>query len=115
MSAARRFVADLGFAPEYAGFASDSRPAVFTVEGPADLLPLHDYQVMVTTEIKKLLRGNGSPRGMVSLPTGAGKTRVAVQALVEEVRDGSLTGPVVWIAQSDELFIGQIVFKAYER
>ena len=103
LSAARRFVADLGFAPEYAGFASDSRPAVFTVEGPADLLPLHDYQVMVTTEIKKLLRGNGSPRGMVSLPTGAGKTRVAVQALVEEVRDGSLTGPVVWIAQSDEL------------
>ena len=40
---------------------------------------------------------------MVSLPTGAGKTRVAVQALVEEIRDGALQGPVVWIAQSDEL------------
>lgn len=44
-----------------------------------------------------------SRRGLVSLPTGAGKTRVAVQALVEEIRDGDLRGPIVWIAQSDEL------------
>lgn len=103
MSTARRFVADLGFAPEFAGFAADARPAVFAVDGPAVLSPLHDYQLMVTTGIKRLLRGHGSARGMVSLPTGAGKTRVAVQAIVEELRDKALQGPVVWIAQSDEL------------
>lgn len=102
-SATRRFVADLGFPVEFAGFASDERPAMFGVDGPADLSPLHQYQVTVTERIKSMLRGEAEARGMVSLPTGAGKTRVAVQALIEEVRDGHLSGPIVWIAQSDEL------------
>ena len=102
-SAARRFVREMGFSPDYAGFPSDRRPAVFDVDGPAVLGPLHDYQEAVTGKIKKLLAGDGPARGLVSLPTGAGKTRVAVQALVDEVRDGRLGGPVVWIAQGDEL------------
>lgn len=102
-SAARRFVTDLGFAPELAGFSVDARPAVLTIDGPADLSPLHDYQEVVTGRIKDMLRGQGPGRGMVSLPTGAGKTRVAVQALVEEIREDALRGPIVWIAQSDEL------------
>lgn len=102
-SAARRFVAELGFPTEYAGFSEDRRPAVMDVEGPAVLGPLHDYQVVVTQRIKALMAGHGPGRGMVSLPTGAGKTRVAVQALIEEIREGALPGPVVWIAQSDEL------------
>lgn len=103
LSSARRFVTELGFGREYAGFAADRRPAVFDVDGPADLPPLHDYQEAVTERVKAMLRGEGPARGMVSLPTGAGKTRVAVQALVEELRDGELQGPFVWIAQSDEL------------
>lgn len=101
-SKARKFVTDLGFSPEFAGFATDQRPATFAVDGPADLGDLHDYQQFVTERIKDLLRGTRG-RGMVSLPTGAGKTRVAVQALIEEIRDRELQGPVVWIAQSDEL------------
>ena len=101
--AARRFVTDLGFPIEYAGFTADQRDAVFAVEGPAELPPLHDYQLTVTDGIKRLVRGEEMARAMVSLPTGAGKTRVAVQALVEEIRDGDLGGPLVWIAQSDEL------------
>lgn len=99
----RRFVADLGFPVEFAGFASDSKPAMFGVDGPADLDPLHDYQTIVTSKVKAMLRGTAEARGMVSLPTGAGKTRVAVQALVEEIAEGNLGGPIIWIAQSDEL------------
>lgn len=103
-SATRRWVADLGFPPEYAGFVVDSRPAMFVVDGPAKLSSLHDYQRHVTGRIKSMLRGEGvDARGLVSLPTGAGKTRVAVQALVEEIAEGRLEGPIVWIAQSDEL------------
>ena len=100
---ARRFVTDLGFPSAFAGFSADRRPAVFDVEGPAELGPLHDYQTVVTDRIKALLAGQGPARGIVSLPTGAGKTRVAVQALVDELREERLQGPVVWIAQSDEL------------
>jgi superfamily II DNA or RNA helicase len=42
---------------------------------------------------------------MVSLPTGAGKTRVTVEALVNAVRDQDVSTrvPLVWIAQTDEL------------
>lgn len=101
--AARRFVTDLGFDPKWAGFAVQPRPAVFGVDGPVDLPPLHDYQVVVTERVKAMLNGKGPARGLVSLPTGAGKTRVAVEALVDEIREGRLDGPIVWIAQSDEL------------
>ncbi|MHB1009956.1 MAG: DEAD/DEAH box helicase, partial [Propionibacteriaceae bacterium] len=40
---------------------------------------------------------------MVTLPTGAGKTRVAVEAVVQLASQGRLSGPVVWIGQRDEL------------
>lgn len=103
-SATRRFVSDLGFPPEYAGFATSSKPAMHIVEGPAPLPDLHDYQQIVTSKIKAMLRGaTDAKRGLVSLPTGAGKTRVAVQALAEEIAEGNLGGPIVWIAQSEEL------------
>lgn len=109
----RDWVVGLGFPAEWAGFASAARPAVEIIDGPARLQPLHDYQEKVTQNITALLRDIGPDRGMVSLPTGAGKTRVTVQALVDAVRgpegDGSVDGdlardkPIVWIAQTDEL------------
>ena len=40
---------------------------------------------------------------MISLPTGAGKTRVAVQAIVEAIRDDGFDGGVLWVADRDEL------------
>lgn len=99
----RAWVAELGFAPELAGFAGQSRPSNFIVDGPTVLGELHPYQEICVDNIRKLLRGGHPRRGLVSLPTGAGKTRVAVQALVEEISAGTVVGPVVWIAQSDEL------------
>lgn len=100
---ARRFVRDLGFAPELAGFEPASRAALLEVDGPTSLKPAHDYQEAVMARIDGLLKGEGPARGMVSLPTGAGKTRVAVEALVRRAVAGRLSGSVVWIAQTDEL------------
>ena len=40
---------------------------------------------------------------MISLPTGSGKTRVAVQAIVESMRDDGFLGGVLWVADRDEL------------
>ncbi|NIF15303.1 DEAD/DEAH box helicase, partial [Burkholderia sp. Ax-1735] len=43
-------------------------------------------------------------RGMLSLPTGAGKTRVAAEAVIRWVtQSGQLEGPILWIAQTEEL------------
>lgn len=101
---ARRFVRDLGFPPEYAGFESAERKAAIDIEGSPALPPLHPFQDKATKRIKGLLLAGGkNPRGLLSLPTGAGKTRVAVEAIVKTIRDDNFPGPILWIAQSDEL------------
>ena len=68
---------------------------------------LHPYQRTIADNVRNLLRGelgNGiERRGMISLPTGSGKTRVAVQALVEAMREDDFHGGVLWVADRDEL------------
>ncbi len=100
--AARQFVRDLGFPVAFAGFPTESRNALEYIDGPPQLPELHDFQREAADRIRELLeRGRG--RGLLSLPTGAGKTRTAVQALVEGMRDGLIDGPVLWVAQTEEL------------
>lgn len=101
---ARKFVRDLGFERPFAGYEQPRRPGLVTVDGPITLPDLHEYQRKIVDETHQLILGIKSDRrGMISLPTGAGKTRVAVQAVVELIRDEKLGGPVLWVAQSDEL------------
>ena len=101
---ARAFVRDLGFPDEFAGAPSARRDPELVVLGPPDLPLLHDYQERIVAEIDTLLEPQETnPRGLVSLPTGAGKTRVAVQALVSALAAKRVRSPVLWIAQSDEL------------
>jgi len=100
---ARRWVEELGFAREYAGFEKANRERLIEIEGPPDLPALHDYQESVKENFQDLLKGPTGARGLLCLPTGAGKTRVAVQSMVELIRDGKLDGPILWVAQTDEL------------
>lgn len=101
---ARQFVRRFGFEDEYAGFRGSSRDRQVLVPGPSGLPREHGYQREIIDRLHKLLAGKAEhKRGMLSLPTGAGKTRVAVQALVEAMGRGTLMSPVLWIAQSDEL------------
>ena len=102
-SRAVEFAHQLGFPRDYAGFENVKRPPLLEVEGPVDLPELHEFQLKIVSEVRRLVRGEGGRRGLISLPTGAGKTRVAVQALVEAIKDGDITRPVLWVAQSDEL------------
>ena len=100
------FVTSLGFSPEWAGERESKRDPFVEVEGPRSLPKLHDFQRIIVNNIRYLLRGgsgNGDRRGIVSMPTGSGKTRVAVQAVVEAIRDDSLSSGVLWIADRDEL------------
>ena len=102
--AARTFVRDLGFADDFAGALAERRDPELVVPGPPDLPPLHEYQQKIVDQIHDLfVDADEHPRGLISLPTGAGKTRVAVQALVEALSRRGLGSPVVWIAPSDEL------------
>ena len=101
------FVCSLGFSEEWAGERNRRRPAFMDVEGPWSLPELHDYQQRVAANVREMLRsepGDGiERRGMLTMPTGSGKTRVAVQAIVEAMRDDGIQGGVLWIADRDEL------------
>jgi superfamily II DNA or RNA helicase len=73
---------------------------VLPVEG---LPPLHDFQLEVYARLRKLLRDGTGRARFLSLPTGAGKTRVAVDAICDHLAEGPRRNLVIWIAQSHEL------------
>ena len=106
-SAAVRFVRSLGFPVEWAGQRGRRREAYIEVNGRFELPPLHGYQQTIVDNVRSLLRGEADSdskrRGMISLPTGSGKTRVAVQALVDAMRLDEFKGGILWIADRDEL------------
>lgn len=97
------WVQELGLPEEFAGVKEDRPPARESIMGPIVLPPLHIYQRTAIDNVTQLLSGTGPHRGLVSLPTGSGKTRVAVQAVVEHITSSRTTPLVLWIAQSDEL------------
>ena len=100
----RKFVTDLGFPIEFAGFENANRSEHFDVPGPAGLPPLHEFQRSAAENLKKFFKiQEKKRRGVLSLPTGSGKTRVAVQSICESLRQGIISGPILWVAQSDEL------------
>ena len=124
---ALHFVHSLGFSPEWAGERSVRRAPFVEVEGPYALPKLHDYQKVIVGKMRNMLRpvcdgllGTAARpntdavrssvdaegrdrRGMISLPTGSGKTRVAVQAIVEAMCHDGFDGTVLWVADRDEL------------
>ena len=68
--------------------------------------PLHDFQLEVYEALRKLLDGGNGQGGMLSLPTGAGKTRVTVEAICDHIVQnptGNRAPIVLWISQSVEL------------
>ena len=104
--AAVAFVQSLGFGEEWAMERNARRDPYIEVEGPHSLPPLHDYQRKIVNTVRRLIRSDGmlqDRRGMISLPTGSGKTRVAVQAIVEALREDEFAGGILWVADRDEL------------
>jgi superfamily II DNA or RNA helicase len=102
-SAAIRFVDDLGLPVEYAGFQSERRESVAVVEGRPILPPLHEFQDEAAERIRGLVRLKTKNRGLLALPTGAGKTRVTIEALVRAMVLDDLASPILWIAETSEL------------
>lgn len=103
-SSAIAFVSDLKLPVSFAGSRTPTPPPFETIEGPRDFPSLHEYQEDLVRNITTMLDRLAPQRGMLSLPTGAGKTRVTAEAVIRWVkRVGDLNGPLLWIAQTEEL------------
>ncbi|MFE5049107.1 DEAD/DEAH box helicase [Streptomyces sp. NPDC056637] len=103
-SGAIAFVSELELPAPFAGSRTPAPPSYETVDGPQDFPRLHGYQEELVRNITTMLDRFAPQRGMLSLPTGAGKTRVTSEAVIRWVKQvGDLSGPLLWIAQTDEL------------
>ena len=85
----------------------DRPPDDESIEPSVVLGPLHDFQTDVYGRLRDLLANGRGQSALLSLPTGAAKTRVAVDVLCDHVAaQGNNHWPrdlVLWIAQSNEL------------
>jgi DNA repair protein RadD len=102
----RYFASFLGFPKIFAGLVGNPEgPAIEEVEPHIPLPELHDYQEDLLLRVQQVLDAPSEKnRAILSLPTGAGKTRTAVEALLTWWDRNEMIKPyIIWIAQSDEL------------
>jgi superfamily II DNA or RNA helicase len=100
---ALQFVNELGLPDFYAGTKIETPPSSEKVDGPTSFPRLHDYQERLAANMYGLLAERLPGRAMLSLPTGAGKTRIAAESVIRRFKEHGLNGPVLWIAQTWEL------------
>lgn len=103
---ANRFVQISGFDGAFAGIANDNKKHKFQDIEPIVKPPLlKDFQIELKEVLIKTLNEKGvEAKCMVSLPTGGGKTRTAVEAFVEWLQPRFANGKyLIWLAQSEEL------------
>lgn len=91
----------------------NKKPDVQTFTANRELRPLHDFQIFAGKKIRDKLTGpkNIKKRLLISIPTGAGKTRLVAESLIDWINDGKLSADpnivnskyMIWIAQSREL------------
>lgn len=106
---ALRFVEAAGFPRELAGVPAPEAPADFEyLDGRVDLRPLESFQLEVQRKLMTVLARPGG-RAIVTLPTGGGKTRVAVDTVRDFLTERwSSDAPdrgtsVLWLAHTEEL------------
>jgi superfamily II DNA or RNA helicase len=103
---AKDFVAALGFPAIFAGVEQSAKVPTIHDVAPLNVPPkLADYQVGLKERMLDVLERYGDrTRCVVTLPTGGGKTRVAVEAFIDWMQPRFAAGKfLIWIAQSEEL------------
>jgi len=104
---ARTFATLAQFPQIFAGLAGEEA-RLELVEYPIQekTFPLVDYQIEVKNDVLKHFN-HSNPRALVTLPTGAGKTRTATEIVFDNVKysnDLQSKGCIVlWLAHSEEL------------
>ena len=101
----KHFVRTLHLPIALAGVAgTKNEPESLEVEPFRPLPELEDFQVELHDGILAVLRrATGANRAILSLPTGAGKTRTATEALTQWCQAAPKPNSILWIAQSEEL------------
>jgi DNA repair protein RadD len=99
------FVRTLGFPAVFAGLPGDPEEPDFVVVEPfIPLPPLQDFQSELVSKALKVIAAKvGENRAILTLPTGAGKTRTAVETLLQWRLESDKQLVILWIAQSEEL------------
>jgi superfamily II DNA or RNA helicase len=108
--AATEFVKQAKFPAGMAGIpAGDAKPDYEFLEGRFNLSALQVFQEEVKTSLVSTLKSPGD-RAIVTLPTGAGKTRVAVEGIKDWLTSRydvtakvSSESAVLWLAHTEEL------------
>ena len=97
----------MGFGPSFAGRRNERQEHEFVIPGAVRLSELHGFQQTISRQLREVIvvrdENGRHKKAMVELPTGAGKTRVACETVLRLFMEGELVGPVLWIAQSQEL------------
>jgi DNA repair protein RadD len=110
-TSAGEFVLRADFPDELAGVpAPETPPDLEYLEGRFRLRPLQPFQKEVQRGVLETLLEPIGRRCIVALPTGAGKTRVAVESIAywmfdryDRERDLADRGAVLWLAHTEEL------------
>ena len=102
---ARHFAKTLGFPATFAGFpGSPVEPDSIEIQPFRRLPALADFQTELLPPMREVFASaTGSNRAILTLPTGAGKTRTTVEAIFDWYRQMPELGTILWIAQSEEL------------
>lgn len=101
-----KFVEISGFNKVFTGLANESKKSKFEDIEPIIKPPeLKDFQIELKNALIKTLNEKGDEaKCIISLPTGGGKTRTAVEAFVEWLQPRFAEGKyLIWMAQSEEL------------
>lgn len=100
------FVNTTGFPTIFAGIETGEKVPTITDVLPRKAPPeLADFQEVLKKRMCEVLERDGAKtRCIVTLPTGGGKTRIAVEAFIDWLQPRFAEGKyLVWIAQSEEL------------
>ncbi len=100
------FVESLDFPAIFAGVKqTQTSPTITNVEPFSPIPRLVEFQESLKEKMLEVLNRDGDrTRCIVTLPTGGGKTRVAVEAFIDWMQPHFSEGKyLVWIAQSEEL------------
>ncbi|MFP8941739.1 DEAD/DEAH box helicase [Streptomyces fenghuangensis] len=101
----RHFARALDIPSVFAGLPGGKRePDTIEVAPFAPLRELEDFQLELKKQAIEVLSGApGANRGVLTLPTGAGKTRTAAESLIEWRLTQQRRSILLWVAQSEEL------------